>query len=178
MTLKDLKRYSVVAKEPLNITYRGYRLFSCGAPSSGSVLLSTLKIIEGYNMSDKGLRDLNIHRLDEAIRYSYAARSYLGDPKFVKGRGAFQAAMLKPSRAATIRDKISDYHTKNVSEYDPKCLWNPATYGTSHIVAADASGMSISLTSTVNLLFGSKIMVPETGWFPFSAMVFPELTQR
>src|SRR5579871_4806897 len=43
---------------------------------------------------------------------------------------------------------------------------NNANYGspgTSHIVAADENGMTISLTSTVNLLFGSRLMVPETG---------------
>lgn len=36
-------------------------------------------------------------------------------------------------------------------------------HGTSHIVTADASGMAISLTTTVNLLFGSQLVVPETG---------------
>lgn len=44
--------------------------------------------------------------------------------------------------------------------------WNVANEfrpGTSHIVAADDSGLAISLTTTVNLIFGSRIMVPETG---------------
>ena len=36
-------------------------------------------------------------------------------------------------------------------------------HGTSHVVTADASGMAISLTTTVNLLFGSQLVVPETG---------------
>lgn len=35
--------------------------------------------------------------------------------------------------------------------------------GTSHVVTADASGMAISLTTTINLLFGSQLMIPETG---------------
>jgi gamma-glutamyltranspeptidase/glutathione hydrolase len=35
--------------------------------------------------------------------------------------------------------------------------------GTSHIVAADHTGLAISLTTTINLLFGSQLMVPETG---------------
>lgn len=37
------------------------------------------------------------------------------------------------------------------------------SHGTSHVVTADASGMATSLTTTVNLFFGSRIMVPETG---------------
>ena len=43
------------------------------------------------------------------------------------------------------------------------CLLNTPRPGTSHVVTADASGMAISLTSTVNLLFGSQLLVPETG---------------
>lgn len=71
--------------------------------------------------------------------------------------------MLKASTAAEIRSKISDFHTQNVSWYDPAGLESLETPGTSHIVTADASGMAISLTTTINLLFGSQLMVPETG---------------
>lgn len=71
--------------------------------------------------------------------------------------------MLNATTAAEIRGKISDFQTQNVSYYDPSGLESLETPGTSHIVAADASGMAISLTTTVNLLFGSRLMVPETG---------------
>jgi gamma-glutamyltranspeptidase / glutathione hydrolase len=163
MTLEDLRDYAVSIRDPIKINYRGYKLFSCGAPSSGSVALSTLKVIEGYDMNDKSLRNLNTHRLDEAIKFAYGAHNELGDPDFVDGMDAFQAVMLKASTAAEIRSKISDHHTKNVSDYDPKGLSSPETHGTSHVVTADASGMSITLTSTINLLFGSHVIVPETG---------------
>jgi gamma-glutamyltranspeptidase / glutathione hydrolase len=163
MTLEDLRDYAVSIRDPIKINYRGYKLFSCGAPSSGSVALSTLKVIEGYDMNDKSLRNLNTHRLDEAIRFAYGAHYELGDPDFVDGMDAFEAVMLKASTAAEIRGKISDHHTKNVSDYDPKGLSSPETHGTSHVVTADASGMSITLTSTINLLFGSQVIVPETG---------------
>jgi gamma-glutamyltranspeptidase/glutathione hydrolase len=71
--------------------------------------------------------------------------------------------MLSSAAATEIRSKISDGTTQNVSWYDPGGLESLETPGTSHVVTADASGMSISLTSTVNLLFGSQVMVPETG---------------
>jgi gamma-glutamyltranspeptidase / glutathione hydrolase len=163
MTLEDLRGYNVSVRKPVSIDYRGYKLYSCGAPSSGSVALSTLKIIEGYSMKDASLRNLSTHRLDEAIRFAYGARNELGDPDFVEGMDKFETEMLKATTAAEIRRKISDYHTKNVSAYDPKALWSPETHGTSHVVTADASGMSIALTSTVNLLFGSQVIVPGTG---------------
>jgi gamma-glutamyltranspeptidase/glutathione hydrolase len=166
MTLKDLEDYRISVRDPITIDYRGYKLFSCGAPSSGSVALSTLKIIEGYDMSDPSLRNLSTHRFDEALRFAYGVHNELGDPDFNKGMDKFEAEMLKPSTAAEMRGKISDHHTKNVSHYNPKGFWNPESHGTSHIVTADASGMSITLTSTINLLFGSLVLVPETGSFP------------
>jgi gamma-glutamyltranspeptidase/glutathione hydrolase len=163
MTLDDMKNYDVSIRDPINIDYRGYKLWSCGAPSSGSVALSTLKTIEGYEMHDPLMLNLSTHRLDEAIRYAYGAHAELGDPEFVQGLDAFEAAMLRPTTAAAIRANISDHHTKNVSAYDPKGYESRETHGTSHVVTADASGMSITLTTTINLLFGSQLMVPETG---------------
>lgn len=71
--------------------------------------------------------------------------------------------MYNATTAALIRDKISDRTTYNVSWYDPKGIESLDTPGTSHVVVADKDGMSISLTTTVNLLFGSQLIVPETG---------------
>jgi len=71
--------------------------------------------------------------------------------------------MLSSAAATEVRSKISDSTTQNVSWYDPSGLESLETPGTSHVVTADAAGMSISLTTTVNLLFGSQLMVPETG---------------
>lgn len=75
----------------------------------------------------------------------------------------FQQDILSDKVVAEIRSKISDSHTQNVSAYDPTGLESLDTPGTSHISSTDASGLSISLTTTVNLLFGSTLMVPETG---------------
>lgn len=47
-------------------------------------------------------------------------RTKLGDPDFVDGLDEYQQNMLKDSTIAEIRDKISDYCTKNVSAYDPE----------------------------------------------------------
>jgi len=114
-------------------------------------------------MSDPKFLNLSTHRLDEAMRFAYAAHAELGDPDFFEDMDAFEAQMLKGKTAAGIRSRISDYHTQNVSAYDPKGLSMPEGHGTSHVVTADASGLSITLTTTINLLFGSQLIVPETG---------------
>jgi gamma-glutamyltranspeptidase/glutathione hydrolase len=171
MTLEDLKNYQVSVRKTVDITYRDYKLYSCSAPSSGSVALSILKIIEGYNMSNPKIRDLNFHRLDEAMRFSYATRAELGDPDFFNYMDGFEAQMLQPKTASHIREQISDHNTHNISDYGPKGYVLPENHGTSHIVTTDESGMSITLTSTVNLLFGSQLVVPETGMLPFASCI-------
>jgi gamma-glutamyltranspeptidase/glutathione hydrolase len=167
MTLDDLKNYQVSIREPISITYRGYRLHSTGVPSGGGVALSILKIIEGYNISSPSSVNISTHLLDEAMRFSYGARTELGDPRFFNDMIHFEAEMLKPKTAEKIRERISDDTTHDVSWYDPKGNTLPEDHGTSHIVAIDKSGMSITSTSTINLIFGSQLMVPETGNYSF-----------
>ncbi|RYP63111.1 hypothetical protein DL770_009451 [Monosporascus sp. CRB-9-2] len=164
MTLDDLKNYTVAIREPAEITYRGHKATSCGAPASGAVALSVLKILDGYEgFDDPAAVNLSTHRLDEATRFAYAQRTKLGDPSFVGGLAEYQTNMLSDKVAAEVRSKISDYRTQNVSYYNPDGIESLDTPGTSHIVAADRNGMAVTLTTTINLLFGSKVMIPETG---------------
>ncbi|RFU24183.1 hypothetical protein B7463_g12156, partial [Scytalidium lignicola] len=160
MTLEDLKSYHIALRKPISINYRNYTLYSTGAPSGGPVGLSILKIMEGYNTS---LNELNIHRLDEAMRFSYGAHAELGDPDFFDNMEEFAAQMIDAATAEKIRKKIDDQKTQEVGAYDPKGWMVPEGHGTSHIVTADETGMSITLTTTINLLFGSQLVVPETG---------------
>ncbi|KAI9842239.1 MAG: hypothetical protein M1837_007384 [Sclerophora amabilis] len=163
MTLDDLQNYTVAIREPAEIDYRDYHLASCSAPASGVVALSVLKILEGYDMGNPANLNISTHRLDESIRFGYGQRSNLGDPLFVEGLDEYQRDMVSGETASEVRGKISDEHTLNVSAYDPSGFESLDTPGTSHIVSADKSGLAITITTTVNLLFGSQLMVPETG---------------
>lgn len=164
MTLDDLRNYTVAIRRPAKIEYRGYKLTSVSAPASGAVALSTLKIVDGYDgFGDPASINLTTHRLDEAMKFAYGQRSKLGDPFFVEGLDEYQDSMLTDETAAEIRSKISDSSTQNVSYYDPEGLESLETPGTSHIVTADHTGLAVSITTTINLLFGSRVIVPETG---------------
>ncbi|KAJ6193408.1 gamma-glutamyltranspeptidase 1 precursor [Bipolaris maydis] len=164
MTLEDLANYTVAIRKPSSITYGNYKLTACSAPSGGSVTLAALKFMEGYSgVGDPLNANLTTHRLDESMRFAYGMRTELGDPSFVKGLDTFQQQMLSNATAAEVRSKILDDKTFPVAYYNPSGLESLETPGTSHVVAADASGLAISLTTTVNLLFGSKLVVPETG---------------
>ncbi|BDD55489.1 hypothetical protein MPDQ_006061 [Monascus purpureus] len=164
MTLEDLEKYTIAIRDIAQIDYRGYRITSTPAPSSGIVALSVLKILETYDdFFAPGNFNLSAHRMDEAMRFGYGQRTKLGDPEFVDGLDTYQKNMLKDSTIAEIRRKISDFHTKNISAYDPEGFESLETPGTSHLVAADHTGLAITLTTTINLYFGSQVMIPETG---------------
>ncbi|GAQ05721.1 gamma-glutamyltranspeptidase 1 [Aspergillus lentulus] len=180
MTMEDLRNYTVAIRNVSQIDYRGYQITSTSAPSSGTVAMSILKILSTYDdFFAPGNVNLSTHRLDEAMRFGYGERTNLGDPLFVAGLDEYEEDMLNQSTIDEIRRKISDYRTHNVSAYDPqgieslneyeypssflKFFTNKPSSGTSHVVAADHTGLAISLVTTINTLFGSQVMVPETG---------------
>ncbi|KAI9817890.1 MAG: hypothetical protein M1827_001009 [Pycnora praestabilis] len=164
MTLEDLENYQVAIRDPIAIEYRGFKLTACGAPSGGTVALSVMNTIEGYSdFGDDKMLNLSTHRLDEAMRFAYGQRTNIGDPSYLDDMDAYQQQMLNNTTAENIRKMISDSHTLDISAYDPEGYESLATAGTSHVSTADANGMAITLTTTINLLFGNKLMVPETG---------------
>ena len=69
----------------MNIAYRGNRIFSTVAPSSGAVVLSAPKIFEGYlgsaKVDDPGY-DITTHMLIQATRFGYGRRTNYGDPTY------------------------------------------------------------------------------------------------
>ena len=164
MTMQDLKNYAVVIRKPTEVEYRGYKLHSCGVPSAGPVALAVMKIVEGYK--DFGWPEslnLSTHRLDEAMRFGYGMRANLGDPFFIQHLQQYVDEMINEVTAAEIRRRISDCKTFDISYYDSSGIETPNTQGTSHIVGADSSGLAISITTSINLLFGSQVIIPETG---------------
>lgn len=74
MTLDDLKNYKVAIRKPSSITYKGYQITGCSAPSGGNVALNVLKVMEGYEgVGQEDMVNLTTHRLDEAMRFAYGA---------------------------------------------------------------------------------------------------------
>lgn len=72
MTMEDLAEYKIAKRKPLEIDYRGYKVTSGSAPSSGPVMLSVLKIIHLFkDLFKRGTEELSTHRMDEAIRFGY-----------------------------------------------------------------------------------------------------------
>ncbi|KAF4472220.1 gamma-glutamyltransferase [Fusarium albosuccineum] len=163
MTTADLKNYSVVVREPSQINYRGGKITSGSAPSSGAVAATVMNILSGYDfIGDSSRVNESTHLIDEAMKFGYGMRTELGDPSFLKGLTEYQKQMMSNGTAKEVRSKITGKPLQ-LKDYDPNGLESLDTPGTSHLVAMDNSGLAISLTTTVNLIFGSRVMVPETG---------------
>lgn len=163
MTLSDLANYTVEIRQTSNITYRGFKMHSGSAPSSGAVVMSIMKIVEGYDMSSPSQLNFSTHYLDEGMRFAYGQRTLLGDPTYSPNLTDYQIEMYSEQTAGEVRSKIEEFHTLNASAYDPDGYGILTDSGTSASVTSDRSGLTIAITSTVNTLFGSQLMVPETG---------------
>ncbi|KAF7970366.1 hypothetical protein HWV62_24282 [Athelia sp. TMB] len=164
ITTHDLANYSAIVREPVNITYRNQRIFSTVAPSSGAVVLSALKIFEGYqgNYSDNDpMINVTTHRLIEATQFAYGQRTQYGDPAFTSNVTELQQYYLKPSITSELRSKISDNTTHPIPYYDPQNYTILLDHGTSHMAVIDEAGMAVSLTTTVNLYWGSQVMTTD-----------------
>ncbi|KDE07773.1 gamma-glutamyltransferase [Microbotryum lychnidis-dioicae p1A1 Lamole] len=164
MTMHDMSKYKAIIRTPVSITYRGARIFSTVAPSSGAVVLSALKILEGYQANyNDSQSEINVttHRLLEATQFAYGQRTQYGDPAFVPNVTYLENYYLREDVVKGIRSKINDTKTFGVGYYDPSKYTATAESGTSHLAVIDGSGMSVSLTTTINTYWGSRVMTPD-----------------
>ncbi|KAF8924018.1 hypothetical protein BGZ58_002277 [Dissophora ornata] len=162
LTMEDMEAYKPLIKEPVVGFYQGRKVYSSPAPTSGPALISMLNILERYNIGRvKGDTGVDAHRLVEAMKHGFAQRTELGDPDYTDLEAKIQN-MISKDTAAYIRANISDTRTFPVEYYNPH--WGPIdNHGTMHLSTVDKDDMSVALTSTVNLLFGSKLLDPKSG---------------
>jgi len=163
VTQEDLDSYRVLYRPPINGTFQGAEIHAMPPPSSGGVLiLQMLNVLAGFPLQEFGFHSPKaIHVLAETMRLAFHDRArYLGDPDFVQ----VPVAMLASEKyAADLRAKI-DVAKATPSEALPT---SPAgkveSTSTTHLSVLDKYGNAVSTTQTVNLYFGSGVMVPGTG---------------
>ncbi|RUS19748.1 gamma-glutamyltranspeptidase [Endogone sp. FLAS-F59071] len=161
LTLADMRAYRALVREPLIGYYHGRKIITGGAPTSGHALLAMLNILEIYNLKAEGLTPTTVHRWIEAMKYGFAVRSEVGDPDFIDNEKRM-AEILTKEFAATVRHNITDDKTHEPAYYNPH-FDIVETHGTAHLSTVDKDDMAVALTSTINLLFGSKVLDPNTG---------------
>ncbi|MDP4528710.1 gamma-glutamyltransferase [Alkalimonas delamerensis] len=162
ISFEDLASYQALWREPLIFPWRAYQLITVAPPSSGGIALSQLLSLKQHRQHDFAGVDHNsaqyVHLLAEISKRVFADRAdYLGDPAFTR---VPQQQLL-----------AADYLARRASEINPKAisvtedvlpgLESPQT---THFSIVDHAGNAVANTYTLNLDFGSGVVVSGAGF--------------
>lgn len=165
MSLEDLEQYEAKWRDPVEFKYKNLNVISMSPPSSGGLCLAQImKMMEPFNLKSYGHNSIkSIQVMVEAERRAYADRSYfLGDPDFVD---------------IPTEKLLSDLYLKKRMEdfsFDKPTLSEAISHGdilgyeseeTTHYSIVDSFGNAVSVTTTLNSGYGSKLYVDELGFF-------------
>uniref|UniRef100_A0A034WXQ8 Venom gamma-glutamyl transpeptidase n=1 Tax=Aphidius ervi TaxID=37627 RepID=A0A034WXQ8_APHER len=170
LTTDDLSSYTAEWASPLKTTLlNDLTLYTANAPGGGGPLALALNLIDEYG-NDLANPDaaLRLHRLSEIWKYSIAAKSNLGDPKF-SSLDALLKTMTSDAYAKKIKSQINDKETYHeASHYGVNA--DVQDEGTAQVSIIDADGNAVSATSSLNGPFGSGVVSESTGIIMNSAL--------
>ena len=164
ITQEDLDKYKPVERKPIIGSYRGYKIVSMPPPSSGGIaLVEMLNILENYsfNKIDWGKSEY-AQILVEAMKYAFADRTeYLGDDDFYP---VPIEELINKEYAKTIFHKINDKAKPSNKITHGKFVNHKESTETTHYSIYDKFGNAVSVTTTLNSSFGSRIVVEGAGF--------------
>jgi len=159
VTIDDLKDYSTIHNDPVVGTYRGLEIAGPPPGNSGvTLLIEILNIIEHFDVETLGFGTTQgTHLIAEAMKIAFADRfKYLGDPASID----IPLAWLTSKSYAATRSTDIDM---TIAGTQLGGLQSGESSYTTHVTTADEHGTMVSMTQTINELFGSKVTVPGTG---------------
>jgi gamma-glutamyltranspeptidase/glutathione hydrolase len=166
ITEADLAAYQVKERTPVCMNYREYQICGMGPPTSGGLTVGQmLGILSHFDLKDMGYGVDAVHLFLEAGKLAYADRAlYLADADYVNVpiNGLLDANYLKKrasllNHQTTIKQAQPGTPPQHVSRWAPdKSEERP---GTSHFVIRDRQGNVVSMTTTIETGFGSRLMV-------------------
>ena len=164
ITQKDLDTYKPIWRKPIVQSYKNFQIIGMPPPSSGGIALAQLMgMVKKYPLSKWGASsDSTVQLMIEAERRVFADRAkWLGDPDFIK-------VPVKPLMNTTyIKSRISSMDfTKATLSSDISAGQFPGYESpeTTHYSIVDAAGNAVSITTTLNNSFGSKVFVGGAGF--------------
>ncbi len=163
----DLAIYQVKERAPVCVEYRAHDVCGMGPPSSGGLTVGQiLGALEPYDLAAMGPEDAQVWRLiGDASRLAFADRGrYMADSDFVPvpQEGLLDRAYLDSRAALLQRDDALSEVAPGDPEFDHALLWGEAQSfaqpSTSHISIVDQYGNALSMTTTIENGFGSRVM--------------------
>jgi gamma-glutamyltranspeptidase/glutathione hydrolase len=162
ISLKDLKDYKPRFAEPIQTTYRNYKVLAHPPPAGGAaVLLEGLNILENFNTDEVGPNSAKfLHLFAEALQRGHMDRSrYMGDPKFYD---VPIKKIISKERASSLAKKINTQEATPPDTLNPDSLFQEGE-NTTHYSIIDKNGNVVSNTYTLGYSFGSGVTIPGTG---------------
>lgn len=165
ITSEDLKNYKVAERKALEFDYKGNQVVSMPLPSSGGLLLAQMLKMAGYENLEKYQQNSTqaVQVMIEAERRAYADRAeYMGDPDFIQDKTSY----LISDEYLKNRWKSFSFSKATPSAEVGKITKQPKeSTETTHISVIDKDGNAAAVTTTLNGLYGSKVVVSGAGFF-------------
>ena len=161
---KDLKNYQAVWRTPIKSKYKNYQIIGMPPPSSGGVALAQLlQMVAPYSLNKWGpTSDSTIQVMVEAERRVYADRSkWLGDPDFVK---VPVNELIDPAYNANRMSSLNFAQATPSSSIQAGTFPGYESPETTHYSIVDGEGNAVSITTTLNNSYGSKVFVGGAGF--------------
>lgn len=162
---EDLEKYEPLWRKPIVSNYKKYRMISMSPPSSGGIALAQLlKIMEQYPISNYGFHSTEaVHLMVEAERRVYADRAeHLGDADF------YNVPIDSMLADDYLLERMQDFDLQQATVSDSILASSfettPESFETTHTSVVDPMGNAVSVTTTLNLNYGSKVMVDGAGF--------------
>jgi len=162
VTKADFDAYRIIHREPIVSSFQGYRIVGFPPPSSGGAhVAQILNILDLYPLQSMPSAQ-RYHLEIEAMKRAFADRAFwMGDADFVD----VPKGIVEKPYAKTLSASINQQQATPVTRHGtpPKAETYLFNRHTTHISVADSEGNWVSITTTLNTGFGSKVTVPGTG---------------
>jgi gamma-glutamyltranspeptidase/glutathione hydrolase len=159
----DLKDYTAKEREPTTFPYKSYTIVTMPLPSSGGVILQQmLKMVEDQPLNSYGFESVKAaHWMTEAERIAYADRA-----KFLGDRDYYSVPVKTLTSDAYIKKRIAliDPDKAGNSVDIQAGVISPASEETTHLDVIDREGNAVSITTTLNGGYGSRVVVGGAGF--------------
>ncbi len=165
ITHEDLANYKAKWRKPVIADYKGHEIISMPPPSSGGIALQQLfGSIEPYDIGSYGFQSQEaIHLMIEAERRAYADRAtHLGDSDY------YDVPISGLMADVYNKNRMESFDPNKASNSDDIAAGTPVpkeSEQTTHFSIVDAEGNAVSLTTTINTAYGSKVVVGGAGFF-------------
>jgi len=162
ITHEDLERYQAFWREPLRVHWRGYEVLAAPPPSSGGfAVVQLLKIKDLLAHEFEGVEHNSpqyVHLIAEIEKRVFADRAeYLGDSDYVD---VPMERLLSDDYLRLRAQEIDSDKISMLQDVSP----GPESMDTTHYSIVDADGNAVSTTTTLNLSFGSGVVVEGAGF--------------